>query len=71
MWELKSFFNSTFIWSICESMWVTMDSSSSWLQVVAMVRGKNRKRWEIKVGEKGRSFHGKTNVINYRYHCVQ
>jgi hypothetical protein len=31
--------------------------------------GKKKKRWEIRVGEKGRWVHGKTSLINYRYHC--
>jgi hypothetical protein len=50
-------------------MWVTMWFSSSWFQVVAMVRGKNSERWEIKVGENGRWVHRKTILRNYRYNC--
>jgi hypothetical protein len=36
-----------------------------------MVRGKHRKRWERKVGEKGGWVHGKTRLRNDRYHCDQ
>jgi hypothetical protein len=34
-----------------------------------MVRGKQRKRWERKVGKNGRWVRGKTGLINDRYHC--
>jgi hypothetical protein len=36
-----------------------------------MVRGKHRKRWERKVGEKEEWVHEKIRLRNYRYHCDQ
>jgi hypothetical protein len=48
-----------------------MHFSSSWFRVVSMVRGKKRKRLEIKLGERGRWIHEKTSLINYRYNCDQ
>jgi len=39
-----------------------MRFSRSWLLLLAMVRGKQRKRWEIKVGENGGWVHGKRRI---------
>jgi hypothetical protein len=62
-----SFFNSSFNWSSLDSMWLVVRFSRSWFRVLAIVREKHRKRWQIKVGEKGGWVHGKTRLRNDRY----